>query len=724
MLQLFLLLVPLLASPEPITAVRVESGPEIDGRLDDQVWSRAQLCRCNFSQYGPDYGEDMTEPTEIRVLYDDSNIYFGFFMSDPDQESMLEALTPRDDYITGEWIAILLDTWGDGIEATSFEVSLANSQMDSKISPEGNWDYSWDSVWESGTARVDSGWTAEVAIPFSCLRFDSDCPEQTWSVNFQRILSRTSENGWYSLSCSGPMADLENFAELRGIRGIQGSLGAELRPYAAGRTYHFQGDDSRDNDFDAGGDVKVGLGSGLAADFTVNPDFGQVEADEAEMNLSHFELFRREKRPFFLESANLFNMPFNMFYSRRIGAVAPNLEVIPIIGGAKVSGSLGGGYRIGFLDAVTSRISQDGEILVPAGNFGIFRTVREFSAFSYLGFSAVSRETWKQDSLESSHSRAMALDGALEVPGSNLLEFSAAGSWNTGMENDAAYSISLERIRSMVGYSVGGEYVGDNFDVNATGYTTATGYWSTWLNFWRNVRPENTFSEFGYSLGGEYSQQTDGEITGRNAHVESWATLKNGINFGGEFHYYGEAFDPYEGPQGRTYGDHSDIYLRLGTNSFDAYYLWSGFGAGQWEDGGTFRDITVKANIRPTNSLELGAQGNLFTTSGGTNWNWEIEDWDTRDTHWRSLVFRANYIFNPDLNLRLFSQYSRFSTDFSRTAESSFGEIRANVLFSWQYMPGSMVYVLAENVFPEKQDGGFGAPDLGMYAKVTWYLPI
>ncbi|MFO8184403.1 MAG: DUF5916 domain-containing protein [Candidatus Aegiribacteria sp.] len=724
MFQLFLFLSTLISTPQPVTAVRVEQAPDIDGVLDDPVWQDAVEVESTFMQFGPDYGEPMSEPTNIYVIYDDNSIYFGFILHDPNPERMVEALTPRDDYITGEWIVVLLDTWGDGREASSFEVSLANSQMDSKLNPHGGWDYSWDAVWESGTSRTDSGWTAEFAIPYSCLRFNSNSDDQTWKINFQRVLSRTSENGWYVLSESGPMADLETFARLEGIRGIEGSLGAEVRPYGAGRSYHYRQEDEWEHDYDAGVDVKVGLGSGITADFTLNPDFGQVEADEAEMNLSHFELFRQEKRPFFLESQSLFNMPFTMFYSRRIGSVAPGGGVIPIIGGAKLSGSLGGGYRIGFLDAVTAAVSEDGELIVPAMNYGILRSVREFGAFNYVGLSLVSRETWEQEAFPEEHNTAAALDGTVEIPGNHLVEFAAARSWNTGMESDGAYSLSMRKIRGMTGYALGGEYVGDCFDVNATGFTTATGYWEGSGNFWHNIRPEETFRELGFDMGVYYSQQTGGEITGRNAHAGAHATLKSGVNIGAEAHYNGKAFDPYEGPEGRTYDDHAGFRVRAGTNHYEPVHVFGMFGAGEWESGGSYRDYTARLTVRPSSALELGFDGNMFRTEGGTNYNWEAGDWDTRDTDWRSLVFRTNYIFDPDLNLRLFSQYSRFVTDFSQSQESESSEITANILFSWQYMPGSTFYFLVENLFETDEEGEFGSPSFGLYAKVTWYLPI
>ncbi|MCK4671049.1 MAG: carbohydrate binding family 9 domain-containing protein, partial [Candidatus Aegiribacteria sp.] len=429
MLASILLLIGTLSTPQPLNAIRIQDGPSIDGVLDDAVWSQAETVCCRLMQYGPEYGSEMTEETEISILYNDSHIYFSFSMNDPDPNTMLNGLTPRDNYVTGEWIAILLDTWGDGREATSFEISLANSQMDSKVNPYGGWDYSWDAVWESGTMVTDEGWTAEFAIPFSCLRFDQTSDVQSWTVNFQRILGKTRENGWYVLSEGGPMADLETFADLNGVESIEGSLGLEIRPYFSERSIHDSETDEWDNTFDAGVDIKLGIGSSIAADFTVNPDFGQIEADAVEMNLSHFELFLQEKRPFFLESQNVFRMPFMMFYSRRIGAVAPNGDVIPIIGGGKISGSLGGGFRFGFLDAVTAAVSEGDLMLVPATNYGIFRTVRDFGTYSYIGISAVSRESWKQDEFDADHNTALALDGAFEIPGNHLVSLAAAQSW-------------------------------------------------------------------------------------------------------------------------------------------------------------------------------------------------------------------------------------------------------------------------------------------------------
>ena len=249
--------------------------------------------------------------------------------------------------------------------------------MDSRLNGEGEWDYGWDAVWESGTARHSDGWSSEMASPMRCLRFP-DSGKQEWAVNFQRVLSRTSENGWYNLPES---------------------------------------------------DLKMGLSSCITADFTINPDFGQVEADEAEMNLGHFELFLSEKRPFFMERSELFSMPFNSFYSRRIGAVGWNGDTIPILGGAKITGSIEGGYSFGFLNGVTGRVREDDTTLVQtAANFGIFRGVKQFEGYNCLGISAVSKDSWEQEGFEQESNRALAVDASVSGT-AHLIPRITTGKW-------------------------------------------------------------------------------------------------------------------------------------------------------------------------------------------------------------------------------------------------------------------------------------------------------
>ncbi|MCK5131307.1 MAG: carbohydrate binding family 9 domain-containing protein [Candidatus Sabulitectum sp.] len=707
-----------------ITARRTETAPSIDGYIDDAVWAACSGETCELWQFAPDYGESMSQPTTIKVLYDDACIYFAFFMFDSLPDQMTPALTPRDNYINGEWIAVLLDTWSDGKSAFSFETSLANSQMDARLNEHGGWDYGWDAVWESGTARHANGWSSEMAVPLSCLRFP-DTDSQVWSINFQRILSRTAENGWYNLSASQQMADIPTFPDLVGIEGVKGSLGMELRPYTSGRYYDARNADETEATGDIGLDIKTGLTSGITADFTINPDFGQIEADESEMNLGHFELFLREKRPFFMERSDLFDMPFNLFYSRRVGAVGWNGDVIPILGGAKITGSVFGGYSFGFLNAVTGRVWEDDTTLVEtAANFGIFRGVKQFDGYSYLGISAVSKDSWEQEGFETESNRAFALDGAVELAGNHLISGSAARSWNTGVDEDGAYRFGFERIRSTLGYWVNGTQVDENFNVNGTGFTTMTGFRSGSAGISKTFRPEETFSTFSLWGRQQYTTQIDGETLENSTHAEVNGTFKNGWNFTVSGDYSGDFFDPYEGPDGKFYDDHASVFAGGGSNPYEPFRFWAGTGGGQYDKGGTYSNVIGNMRYLPVPVLEASISGNWFRTFDTENYNWEPGAFDNRSTEWKSVTFRLAYMFNPEMNLRFFSQYSNFNMEFDETGELESDELRANMLFAWQYLPGSMFYLLGETVFSGDGNGDFGDPDLGVYAKLTWYLPI
>ena len=292
------------------------------------------------------------------------------------------------------------------------------------------------------------------------------------------------------------------------------------------------------------------------------------------------------------------------------------------------------------------------------------------------------------------------------------------------MDDGDAYRIGFHKVRSTFSYDAGYEYVGENFDVNATGFTTGTGYWESWAGTHKTWLMNSSFSRIGMGGNFWYSELNTGEVIGRNVHADVGATMNSGLYFGINGSYSGETFDPYEGPEGRNYGDRASFHAYAGTNQFDDYYVSVGGGGGGYDSEGTFRSLNATVRMKPSSALELRLSGNWFSTFDTENYNWGEMAWDLRNTDWKSLVFRANYIFDPDVNLRLFSQYSRFRMDYGLSPESEGSEITANILFTWQYLPGSMFYFLVENRFEEQEDGGFGEPDMGAYAKLTWFLPI
>ncbi|MBV9773876.1 MAG: carbohydrate binding family 9 domain-containing protein [Gemmatimonadetes bacterium] len=389
-------------------AVPVEGRPPtVDGRLDDPAW-RAAPVLTGFLQKQPAEGEPATERTEVRFLYDGDALYVGARMYARDPARIQAPVSRRDNGSQAEHLWISLDTYHDRRTAYSFGVTASGTRMDwyHPRDDETDIDLSFDPVWEARAERDSLGWTAEMRIPFSQLRFNA-LPEQVWGLNVDRWIPSTQEDDFWIPVPSKEKGWASRMGELTGIRGIRPTRRLELMPYvASGAT--FTAEPGVGNPFDdgsrvtarAGGDVKMGLGPNLTLEGTVNPDFGQVEADPAEVNLSAFESFFPEKRPFFIEGSQLLsgNGP-SYFYSRRIGA-PPRTDLLnggffndvppasTILGAAKVTGRLASGTSVGALAALTDHESARtfdpaagvfGRTRVaPRTGFGVVRAQQEF----------------------------------------------------------------------------------------------------------------------------------------------------------------------------------------------------------------------------------------------------------------------------------------------------------------------------------------------------------
>jgi len=366
-----------------VVAARAASAIVVDGRLDDAAW-RAAAPATDFRQRDPDEGKPATESTELRIAYDDEALYVGARMRDREPKRIVRRLSRRDGSADADRIRIYLDPRHDHLTGVMFEVSAGNVQGDSAIFNDSWDDSSWDGVWTSAVTVDSEGWTAEIRIPFSELRFPS-AERQTWGINAERYIQRKNESDWLELVPKKESGLASRMAHLTGLDGIRPRRHLALLPYAVARSELVTpaaGDPFNDGSrmFGATGlDVKYGLGSDLTLDATVNPDFGQVEVDPAVVNLSDFETFFEEKRPFFIEGSQIFGnfghngannfWGFNrsepdLFYSRRIGRAPqgdPQADYVDrpsattILGAAKVTGKLPGGWAVAALEAVTQR---------------------------------------------------------------------------------------------------------------------------------------------------------------------------------------------------------------------------------------------------------------------------------------------------------------------------------------------------------------------------------
>src|SRR5262245_12480162 len=299
-----------------------------DGRLDDEVWLAASPIT-DFVQAEPVEGAEPSDPMEVRFLFDETALWVGARLRRSSGTAIQAPMSRRDDGNQAEYLQIELDTYLDRRTAYMFGVTASGVRLDHfhPTDNEDDTDSQFDPVWEAKTAADGDGWTAELWLPFSQLRFN-DQPERVWGLNVKRWRPELNEEDYWVVVGRTQRGWSSRFGDLRGIDGVRPRTRLEILPYAASSSQVSANRDERnpfDNGLNLGGrlgaDMKAGIGSNLTLEATINPDFGQIEADPAEVNLSVFETSFDERRPFFIEGNNLLEVPgVRSYYSRRIGA--------------------------------------------------------------------------------------------------------------------------------------------------------------------------------------------------------------------------------------------------------------------------------------------------------------------------------------------------------------------------------------------------------------------
>ncbi len=709
------------ASTPDLQPVAVENPPQIDGRLDDAVWQQAPAVVDSFVRCRPDPGTSMTEPTEVRIVLDDEAAYFGLRMYDSRPDEIVVAASPRDTDIATDWIGVMLDTFHDSSNCYVFMVSVAGTQYDFRLTEAGGYDVSWDAVWESAVEMDSLGWTAEMRIPWSALRYPCE-GEQTWGVNVKRTMSRTNESGFlYPMSADGSIR-VEDFGEMV-LPHVPLDMPRDLSVYGAGRLRDLPGDDI-DPWGSLGADLKLGLSASTTLDLAVNPDFGQVEADPDQINLSNWETYREEKRPFFLEQSELFSMPFGMFYSRRIGAVASSGDVIPILGGARLTGDRSG-IRYGVMSAVTGRVWDGGTLLAPASSYLAARVLRETSGYSALGLSLTSVDVPGQDSLSYHYQRVAALDASLELPGSHVLHGDAAGSWSREgpRSRNGAFRAYFSRVDERFDYGGGVEYLQEDFDANMAGYTTETGTVEKWARcgFYIPTGHRHLQNAWG-NLNATHDATPEGVVTWQSINPSAGVNFRNRWHLSTWAEISGGYADRYEGPEGTEYDGGLQGGISSSTDSRSPVYLYAGAWGGSYRDGAR-EGYNGHVAVKPASSVRLELNMDWDRTFSTRRWSWEEDSESERETDWRSARLTAYWIAGSELSLRLNGQISRFRSRWEGAADDQVsGDGWANLLLTWRFAPGSALYLLAGQEAGMTAPGEYTRPVTTFYAKVSYLL--
>jgi len=688
-------------------AVRAAVPPTIDGRDDDEVWRLAPAITA-FRQFRPVEDGEPRYATETKVAYDSHNFYVFIRAFDPHPDSILKLLARRDIRTASDQLKIIVDSYHDRRTGYEFAVNPAGVKRDYAVYDDANEDDAWDGVWEVAT-QVDSlGWTAEFRIPLSQMRYTPG-PTNTFGFGVWRDIDRyTERESWplYRVTRPGLMSQL---GEVTGLDGLAAPRRLELAPYFVTKNVPLEGGGfDRSQKVDAGADIKYGLTSNITIDATVNPDFGQVEADPSVLNLGPFETFYQERRPFFIEGTGIFQFGVDcsavncsgegLFYSRRVGSASR------ILGAAKVTGRLPSGLTLGVLDAVTNNSTNPlGQTLQPTTNYAGLRLTQDFrKGESGVGMmvTAVNRsvDQWTEDFLRKSayvgafNFRHRFRGGRYQLTGS--LDFSRVAGTpaviartqrssvhlyqrpddNLAIDTTRA-SLSGDAEEILFGKTAGfirfeTSYLrrSPGFEANDFGFLRRADQqsWNTWAGM-SFTKPAMFFQQGFWNFNWWQFWTSEGLPEERAANTNAHFQLNNRywVHLGGTVGQLGGTFDDRVargGPAIRT----------------DPYFApWAGFEGDQrrpiipslffqyvWGSGGRSTSI----NVQPSVDFRVSTQ---FRASVGLSYSHDVNGWqyhgtitDSTGTHYTfahldqktaSINFRVDYTATPTLTVQAYA---------------------------------------------------------------------
>jgi hypothetical protein len=476
-----------------------ETPPIIDGAPTEEVWKKAEIAT-DFTVKDPVFGGTSEFVSKIRMMYDNNALYVSGEMYDPNPDSVSYSLSPRDDFGNADWFALNIDTYGKSVNAFNFMITAAGVELDA-IEGVTNLDFSWNAVWRSATKRTEYGWSFEMKIPYSALRFPNQ-NIQEWNVNFWRSVRRRRENSTWNPVNPQVFGEITQSGKIIGIENIKSPLRLSFTPYATGYL-----ENSYDEELDAqtwkrkvtgGMDLKFGLNDAFTLDMTLIPDFGQTTSDRQVLNLGPFEVQFNENRPFFLEGTDLFRTG-GIFYSRRIAAtpyyfydayddvdesigeeVVNNPNAAPMINGTKVSGRTKGGLGIGVFNAVEGKseaiiidsLGNERRFATnPLTNYNVFvlsQNLKNNSTVSFVNTNVLREGGARDANVSSADANIYSADGKYRV--STRVNLSAIKEVGAEMEFGHALYASIGKVGGVWQYRFNYSEESETYDPNDLGF--------------------------------------------------------------------------------------------------------------------------------------------------------------------------------------------------------------------------------------------------------------
>jgi len=745
-----------------VTAVRTTTPPRVDGVPDEPEW-RGALPATDFIQRDPDEGQPASEKSEIRVLYDADAIYFGCVFTDSKPDEINSPFTRRDNEIESDWASIRIDSYHDHQTAFEFTFNPAGVKVDILQFDDGNnEDVSWDPVWFVETKLTSTGWTAEVKIPFSVLRYNSpssDTGESEWGINFFRSISRNQESDRWAFTPKKESGFISRFGHLRGLRDLPDPRQVEVVPFTVGKQSYTPASDVRPrrDEFsgDLGADIKYGLSKNFTLDATINPDFGQVEADPSVLNLSSLETFYPEKRPFFIEGTQFirfttFGGEFGpgMFYSRRIGrgisegevALGPgdHIEELPqtttLIGAVKVSGKTTGGLAVGVLEAFTEEeravVSDSAgnlteQVVEPFAHYNIIRFRQDVLSNSYVGAIITTvAKTSRQPAFTNGYDwklrldgNTYALDGFLALSHTKIF----TGERATGSAGKASFSrIAAEHWL----WSAGVDFTSKRYDINDAGFFfSPNDYGGSASITYKEDTPARAVRS--YTIGGGlHLRQTFDEVNiFRNVSANGGLLFANYWNASWNAGYDFGLYDHRETRGNGLYRKPTSwsASLNLSTDNRNAVVgnLSQSFGGDDKRKREHSTSLGVE--LRPIPWMRWEVNGQYSREQNTEAWITNdrtaspvVSIFGDRSTETWSLTLRGTLAFTRELTLEYYGQLF-FATGFYENYRALSGDasfipvaptadlasrnfnrqaLNSNLVFRWEYLPGSTIFLV------------------------------
>ena len=707
-----------------MSAARIDVAPQIDGQvLSEAVWQAVPEAT-SFVQTRPHVGQPASEETSVRIAYTDDTLYVAVICYDRDPSGIIVNDSRRDASLRDtDSVQILFDTFRDGQNGFVFGTNPAGVEYDGQVINGGSglfggggggarggsnagFNINWDGAWQVATTIGDHGWTAELAIPWSTLRYGKGA-SQSWGLNVQRNIRRRNETAfWSPLDQQFGIDRVADAGVLTDIAPPRRRI-FQITPYVVGvASRRAEGDGDTDFDQDVGLDLKLGVTQSLTLDATINTDFAQVEVDEQQINLDRFNLFFPEKRPFFLENAGLFAVgssgSVDLFFSRRIGLGAEG-EPIPIVAGARLTGKVGR-TQLGLVNIQTDSVGRE----TPGNNYGVARIKHEMASRSSIGLLLVNRQSTGSLAPSGDYNRTFAVDGQWGITESDTVSGFVATTDTPGLSGDdhayrVAYGHSSARWRANVNYTE----VAESFNPEV-GFLARSGYRNPTAFVMRIFRPEATWGlhEIRPHISYRSFWGIDGFHETEFIHIDNHLEWRNGYEFHSAVNLSLEGVrEPF------TIAD--DVVVQPGTYSHKelAFVFITNRGA---PFSGTTR-LTVGGffggdRVSVSQSLRF-RRGDAFTSE--LTWNHNNVNLPVGDFEVNLGRLRLSYSITPRILLQALVQYND-ATD----------RIASNLRFSWLRDANTGLFV----VFNEIDELGNGMelvrPDRSLVVKYSHLINL